>query len=209
MATAELPDTRDRVIDAAVAAILEEGFYRASSNKIARRAGVSWGVIQYYFGTREQLMLAVVHRSAEGLLDALDHAIITGDTFRARLESLADTIWSHYRRPEFLAAAQIILNLSHDPTTADGTVAELSRLNSRVGRKWQRLVDQVVEPSRQQPGLSGALFEILRGVAIGAELADAFPGVRRTRAAGRDPEREVLVLALTSLFAPNEPTGET
>ena len=31
-----------------IACILEEGFYRASSNKIARRAGVTWGVIQYH-----------------------------------------------------------------------------------------------------------------------------------------------------------------
>jgi AcrR family transcriptional regulator len=195
-------------MDAAVECILEEGFYRASSNRIARRAGVSWGVIQYYFGTRERLMLAVAHRSAEDLVAGLDRAVVSGDTFRERLRSLADTIWSHYRRPEFLAAAQIILNLSHDPESADETVATLSRLNSRVAKRWQRLVDQVVEPSRQEPGLSGALFEILRGVAVGAELVDAFPGVRRPRGAGRDLEREVLILALTSLFAPDELTGE-
>ncbi|MEY2458244.1 MAG: hypothetical protein QOG30_74, partial [Acidimicrobiaceae bacterium] len=44
--------TRRAVIDAAVASILERGFYRASSNEITRRAGVTWGVIQHYFGTR-------------------------------------------------------------------------------------------------------------------------------------------------------------
>ncbi|MCU1463029.1 MAG: regulatory protein TetR [Acidimicrobiales bacterium] len=191
-------------MDAAVECILEEGFYRASSNKIARHAGVSWGVIQYYFGSREQLMLAVVHRSADDLVAALSDAVVAGDTFRERLASLADTIWSHYRRPEFLVVAQIILNLSHDPNSAAETVDTISKLNGRVARRWQRLVDQVVEPSRQQPGLSGALFEIVRGVAIGAELVDAFPGVRRARGTPRDPEREVLLRALTSLFAPDE-----
>ena len=48
--------SRQRVIDAAIACILDQGFYRASSNAIAERAGVTWGVIQYHFGTREALM---------------------------------------------------------------------------------------------------------------------------------------------------------
>ena len=56
--------TRGRVVDAAIECILDEGFYRASSNKIAKRAGVTWGVIQYHFGTREALMLAVHERGA-------------------------------------------------------------------------------------------------------------------------------------------------
>src|SRR3954451_18710554 len=113
--------TRTRVIEAAVACILEEGFYRASSNKIARRAGVTWGVIQYHFGTREGLLLAVFRNSADALLAHLENATITGDTTHERLDSLADVIWSYYRRPEFLAYIQILLNLTHDPTTADDT----------------------------------------------------------------------------------------
>jgi AcrR family transcriptional regulator len=49
--------TRAKMLDAAVQCIVEEGFYRSSSNRIAARAGVSWGVIQHYFGTREKLLL--------------------------------------------------------------------------------------------------------------------------------------------------------
>ncbi len=37
--------TRDRVIAAAITCILERGYYRASTNEIARTAGVTWGVI--------------------------------------------------------------------------------------------------------------------------------------------------------------------
>ena len=60
--------TRERVIAAAVDSILERGFYRASSNEIARRAGVTWGVIQHHFGTREALMLAVLRpRRVQGV----------------------------------------------------------------------------------------------------------------------------------------------
>jgi len=48
--------TRQKVLDAAIQTILEVGYYQASSNAIARRAGVTWGTLQHQFGTREALL---------------------------------------------------------------------------------------------------------------------------------------------------------
>src|SRR5215470_15095203 len=70
-------DSCQRVLDAAVRCILEQGLYRASSNAIAEQAGLSWGVIQYYFGTREALMLAVLEEGARRLQEAVENATIT------------------------------------------------------------------------------------------------------------------------------------
>src|SRR5260221_3886428 len=53
--------SRQRVLDAAIECILEQGLYRASSNAIAEQAGLSSGVIQYYLRTPEGLMLAVAY----------------------------------------------------------------------------------------------------------------------------------------------------
>ncbi len=66
-------DTRGRVIRAAVDCIIDLGFYRGSStNEIARRAGVTWGVIQHYFGTREGLMLAVLEDGAAHMVSTVE-----------------------------------------------------------------------------------------------------------------------------------------
>src|SRR5687767_120561 len=78
--------TPKKVVEAAIACILEEGFYRASSNEIARRADVTWGVIQYHFGSREALMLAVLEYAASDLQSALARATITGATLEERIE---------------------------------------------------------------------------------------------------------------------------
>ena len=70
-------DTRDRVIKAAVECIIELGFYRGSStNEIARKAGVTWGVIQWYFGNREGLMLAVLEDGASHMIKTVKDARI-------------------------------------------------------------------------------------------------------------------------------------
>jgi AcrR family transcriptional regulator len=192
--------TRDRVIDAAVACILEEGFYRASSNRIASRAGVTWGVIQHHFGTREQLLLAVVRQSADELLQALTAAEIHGATVGERLESLADVIWSYYRRPAFLAHVQILLNLGRDPRTSAQTVEALAELERRVGGLWQGLVDQVVEGAQQPPGIGIAIFDIVRGVAIGEAMIEAVPSHAQRSRSSRQPGRETLLRALTLLL---------
>jgi AcrR family transcriptional regulator len=192
--------TAARVIDAAVQCILDEGFYRASSNQIARRAGVTWGVIQYHFGTREGLLLAVFRHSADALLAHLENATITGDTTDERLESLADVIWSYYRRPEFLAYMQILLNLTHDPTTAEDTVTTLATLNERTFGLWQSLIDKALPEQNRSPQTARALFDVLRGLAIGQELTDAIPSVGPVAKEHPDPVRTALIRAFTLLL---------
>ena len=191
--------TRARMLAAAVECIIEEGYYRASSNRIARRAGVTWGVIQYHFGTREQLLLAVVRDGSDELVRILSDAEIRGTTVEQRLDSLTDVIWTHYSRPQFLAHVQVLLNLSKDPRTGPDTVQALAESERRVGALWQQLVDQVVPEHKQRPGLGPVMFEIVRGVAIGDGLMDALPrsGARAPRTS--DTAREALVRALALL----------
>ena len=92
-------------------------------------------MIQYHFGTREALMLAVHERGLDELDRALADAVIEGDSIEARLASFVDALWAYYRRPEFLAYMQVVLNLSHDPTTADSTRLALKSSHDQVGER--------------------------------------------------------------------------
>jgi AcrR family transcriptional regulator len=188
------------MLAAAVECILEEGYYRASSNRIAARAGVTWGVIQYHFGTREQLLLAVARHGAEELVQLLTDAEIAGTTIEERLDSLADVIWLHYRRPAFLAHVQVILNLSKDPRTSAETVRSLTEIERRVAAQWHRLVDEVLPPGPHDPELGTAIFELIRGAAIGEGLLEALPGGRRRPAGSNGVARTHLLRALARLI---------
>jgi AcrR family transcriptional regulator len=192
--------TRARVIDATIDCILEEGLYRASSNRIAKRAGVSWGVIQHHFGTREALLLATFQEGMRELIETLESAAITGDTFEARLESLADVIWRFYRRPKFVAYEQLTLNLLRDPTMDAATVRRVRREQAKIGELLTGLASKVVDGEIAEVLPPATLLQILRGVAIGLELSDAVP--RRVRRVAPEPpatERRVLLAALAAL----------
>lgn len=191
--------TRARVLDAAVACILEEGFYRASSNQIARKAGVTWGVIQYHFGTREALLLAVHERAVGELARSLDDGVIEGDTLETRLESFVDVLWSYYRRPEFLAYTQVMLNLSHDPTTAESTREALDSVQQRIAVRLPALVravlgDDVSEAEVDETGRF--LYNVIRGLALDQELLEAMPISPGSTSAAFDAQRARLVRAL-------------
>src|SRR3982074_3735077 len=110
--------TRRKLIDAAIQTILEQGFYRASSNAIADTAGLSWGVIQYYFGSRENLMLAVLEEGTHRLSEELARADLTGETLTERFEQYLRVLEGYYGTPDYLAFVQVLLNLSHDPKTS-------------------------------------------------------------------------------------------
>jgi AcrR family transcriptional regulator len=81
-------NTRARVIQAAAECIMEKGYYQTSSNDIARRAGVTWGTIQYQFESREGLLLEVLNTAWNELREQIRSAQIDGDTIEERLESL-------------------------------------------------------------------------------------------------------------------------
>ncbi len=48
--------TRERIIDAARAVMLNKGLVRATTKEIARAAGVSEGTIYNYFANKEELI---------------------------------------------------------------------------------------------------------------------------------------------------------
>jgi TetR/AcrR family transcriptional regulator, regulator of cefoperazone and chloramphenicol sensitivity len=190
--------TRARVVDAAVACILDEGFYRASSNKIAKRAGVTWGVIQYHFGSREALMVAVHERGLAELDRCLADAVITGDTMEARLSAFVDALWSYYRRPEFLAYMQIVLNLSHDPTTADSTRVALKASHDQVGARLPAMGRAVLGDGPTDAEVADTarfLYNVVRGLALDQELLDAMP-VEHSGTDAFDAQRDELVRVL-------------
>src|SRR5882757_1328994 len=117
---------RTQIIDAAIASILEVGFYRSSTNEIARRANVSWGALQYHFGTREALLLAIVKELDRRFVEDLQSARIEGDTSEERIYSLYRFLARHYDSPTWLVRLQILLNLQHDPDTSADVMAEIA-----------------------------------------------------------------------------------
>jgi AcrR family transcriptional regulator len=158
-----------RILTATIDCILDRGFYRASSNEIARRAGMTWGAIQYHFGTREKLMLAaleVFNRDFEATLVAAhqDDSYDSGSVAE-RLEKLAGLLALQYARPQYLATLQIILNLSHNPETSAETAAALEHFEATLSAQLTSLIARAIGPGADAQTVT-FVFHALRGLSV-------------------------------------------
>ncbi|HEY4460701.1 MAG TPA: TetR/AcrR family transcriptional regulator [Pseudonocardiaceae bacterium] len=194
-------DTRERVVRAAIQCILEQGFYRASSNAIAERAGLTWGVIQYYFGTREKLMLAVLQEGSKRLADELRNAEIIGTTLTERVEQFFDVLDAYYGSPDYLAFIQVLMNLGHDPRTSEQTRQNMSEINEQANPELNRLVNRVFAGTGiRRRDVRNLLFHSLRGLSISHVMLTTVEPF--TRATGQQAltERRLLAKALALLI---------
>ena len=96
--------TRQLIIDETIRCVREEGFAAISASHIAERAGVTWGVIQYHFGDRNAVLMAVVDHGYELLRQAIDDLELPVGSTRERVQAIVDAGWDAFSNPASLAA---------------------------------------------------------------------------------------------------------
>ena len=101
--------TRDRVISAVIGIIKEQGFAAASSTRIARRAGVTWGAVQHHFGSKEAILQEVLEHSHLTFQKILGDPDFASGSVTERIDKYVAAAWRHYQSDEYMAAMEILL----------------------------------------------------------------------------------------------------
>ena len=68
-------DKAKRIVDAMRSSVARRGAAGSTFDHVAREAGVSRGLLHYYFGTKERLLVEVVRRDCDIRMDILDAAL--------------------------------------------------------------------------------------------------------------------------------------
>ncbi|MGH2864466.1 MAG: TetR/AcrR family transcriptional regulator [Solirubrobacteraceae bacterium] len=102
-----------RIIDAMRSSVAQRGTAGSTFDVVSREAGVSRGLLHYYFGTKEQLLAEAVRRDCQLRLERLQRqlsAATTADDFIALMaRSLQDTMRED---PEFVTLVFELFTLS-------------------------------------------------------------------------------------------------
>jgi len=121
-------DKAARIVEAMRTSVAERGTTGSTFDQVARAAGVSRGLLHYYFGTKERLLVEVVRRDCDVRLAALDAQLAqarTADDFVAVLvTNLEDVVRED---PGFvtLVFELFVLSRRHEDVAAE--FAELLR----------------------------------------------------------------------------------
>lgn len=81
-------ETRQKIVDAALAIVAEKGFDQATTAEIARHAGVAEGSIYNYFRTKDELLLHMVTEYAGSFRVELSEAIAAERSALRKIERL-------------------------------------------------------------------------------------------------------------------------
>lgn len=152
-------DTRAKIIGETVRCINEEGFAAATAKHVAERAGVTWGVIQYHFGDRNGLLMAVVDEGVAGLVESLTSADVAGLPLRERIGAVVDTAWGCYSSPTSMAAFEILRATRGGP--GEASRRHLLEMNSAIAGLGRLITEDPADHV-----VAEVIWAALRGVVL-------------------------------------------
>ena len=168
-----------RIVDAMGESVARRGAAGSTFEHVAREAGVSRGLLHYYFGTKERLLVEVVRRATEQRVKLLDERLATAksvdDVLDALVSSLTDLIEND---PGFFL-------LLYELFSAGRRNPDIQR---EVGQLFERTRSHVAEVLRakEQEGVLDLRFEAEAIVSYLFAVGDGF-----ALQALSDPERDI------------------
>ena len=121
----ETQTTRDRILDAALAAFAERGVEATSLDSVAAEVGVRKQTLLYWFPSKEQLLFGVIDHAVAELGHELTDAARSAEGDRAaQIVAVVDTTFRlGSTRPELLAVVREVTRLGPPASTHLGQAA--------------------------------------------------------------------------------------
>ena len=95
--------TRDQILSAAVRCIVELGYSRTTTMKIAERAGLSRGATLHHFPSKLDIIRAAVDYLHERRLRAFRTSVMSIPEGTDRIKAATEAYWAHATHPIFVA----------------------------------------------------------------------------------------------------------
>lgn len=130
--------TRAALIDATIATVREQGYTAATVQAIARRAGVTSGALQHHFGSRGELLQAIIdHLWMDPSFEKAADLPPAQTSLEARVDAWIDALWRLFTRSDYVALWDILFGARNDAQI-------FGRLRERQRLIVRRRVDQFV-----------------------------------------------------------------
>ena len=162
-------DKSARIVDAMRASVAQRGVAGSTFDHVAREAGVSRGLLHYYFGTKEQLLVEVVRRDCDLRMAVLDEQLAGAETAEDFLSRLVVSLEELVREePEFFAVVFELFTLSRRNAEIAAEFAELMRrTREHVAELLAAKQDEgVLRLAAEPAAVAALLFAVADGVAL-------------------------------------------
>jgi len=135
-------DKRRQILDAAIRVFATRGFHACRVSDVADEAGVAYGLVYHYFGSKEEIMGTLFTERWQVMLDAI-----------AEIDRLEDV---SARDKLYLVASFIIDSYRHEPDLMKVIIVEVTRAANSFGqahlpkiREAYEMIGQIVEGAQR------------------------------------------------------------
>jgi AcrR family transcriptional regulator len=160
-------DKARRIVAAMRASVARRGAAGSTFDHVAREAGVSRGLLHYYFGSKERLLVEVVRHDAELRIESLEERLRGADTLDAVLEGLVVQL------REFVEQDEVTHAVIHELLSA---ARQNDEIRDELGEHYRRLRGRVAEILREKQanGVVALRAEPEAAAAVLLAIADGF-----------------------------------
>ena len=99
--------TRQALLDAAVASLVELGFARTTTLEVQKRSKLSRGALLHHFPTKAELLAATIVHLGEMRGRELKHHVGTLPRGTGRVDAVLDLLWHSFTGPLFYVAMEL------------------------------------------------------------------------------------------------------
>lgn len=163
---------RDRILNAAVSSLIEQGTARTTTLEVQRRAGVSRGALLHHFPTLAQLLSAtigeLVRRNEASVQESLLKLKGANDPIERAIRVLAVAT----AQPAYLAELELWVVARTDPELH----ASLLEAEKLARMESERVMKSLFSSSNEQPAQAAVVamtLEFLRGLAVSGVLRNS------------------------------------
>jgi AcrR family transcriptional regulator len=169
-------DKARRILEAAVRVFAARGYEASRVGDIAKEAGVAYGLVYHYYGSKKAVLEAVFREAWGRLLGAVALAEETGETAPDQLELVVKIVLRTWRDDPDLVRL-LVREVTRNPNLQDelDEIAQGFASLERIVRRGQEQGTLRPEPDARVAAwmLYGALEEVLTGWVLGTLPDDA------------------------------------
>jgi AcrR family transcriptional regulator len=158
-----------RIVEAMRRSVARRGTAGSTFDHVAREAGVSRGLLHYYFGTKEQLLIEAVRRECEVRMELLEQRLAGARTAEDFIGLMAQNLQETVREdPDFVTLMFELFTLSRRNEDIAVEYAELLRRTRGQVAEMLALAqrDGVVRLHAQPDAVAEILFALADGFAL-------------------------------------------
>jgi AcrR family transcriptional regulator len=164
--------TRQALLDAALACLLEDGFAGLTTRRVAARAGVSAATLRFYFPTRAAFVAAAVEQLAVELLrQHREHVAQQPAPAGSRIASWLDELWEICKGPAFNVMIELSSAARNDEDARHNFALAERALTKHISlAATDAFPDQIADPRFRT--LVDLATASMRGLAMFLPVAD-------------------------------------